>query len=65
MAVSAVTTTGLAFENVTENLSIAGRMVVMVAMFVGRLGALTMVLMIAGDDDPETVRYPKEDVLVG
>ena len=64
-AVSAVTTTGLAFENVTENLSIAGRMVVMVAMFVGRLGALTMVLMIAGDDDPETVRYPKEDVLVG
>ena len=64
-AVSAVTTTGLAFENVTENLSLAGRMVVMVAMFVGRLGALTMVLMIAGDDDPETVRYPKEDVLVG
>ena len=37
----------------------------MLAMFVGRLGALTIVLMIAGDDEPETIRYPKEDILVG
>ena len=64
-AVSAVTTTGLAFENVTESLSLSGRAVVMLAMFAGRLGALTMVLMMAGDEEPETVRYPKEDVLVG
>lgn len=64
-AVSAVTTTGMAFQNVTESLSIPGRIVVMLAMFIGRLGALTMVLMIAGDEEPETVRYPKEDVLVG
>jgi trk system potassium uptake protein TrkH len=64
-AVSAVTTTGLAFENVTETLSMPGRVVVMLAMFVGRLGALTMILMIAGDEEPETVRYPKEEVLVG
>ena len=28
-------------------------------------GALTVVLMIAGDDAPETIRYPKEDILVG
>lgn len=64
-AVSAVTTTGLSFSGATESLSIAGRFVVMLAMFVGRLGALTVVFMIAGDSDPETVRYPKEDVLVG
>ena len=64
-AVSAVTTTGLAFSDTTVLLSQPGRLVVMIAMFVGRLGALTVVLMIAGDDAPETVRYPKEDVLVG
>ena len=64
-AVSAVTTTGLAFSDTTVLLSHPGRLVVMIAMFVGRLGALTVVLMIAGDDAPETVRYPKEDVLVG
>ena len=64
-AVSAVTTTGLAFTDTTAALSLPGRLVVMLAMFVGRLGALTLVLMIAGDDAPETVRYPKEDVLVG
>ena len=64
-AVSAVTTTGLAFSDTTAGLSLCGRFVVMAAMFVGRLGALTVVLMIAGDDAPETVRYPKEDILVG
>ena len=64
-AVSAVTTTGLAFSDTTAALSLPGRFVVMLAMFVGRLGALTVVLMIAGDDAPETVRYPKEDILVG
>lgn len=64
-AVSAVTTTGLAFTDTTALLSLPGRFVVMLAMFVGRLGALTMVLMIAGDDAPETIRYPQEDVLVG
>lgn len=64
-SVSAVTTTGLAFEDTTAMLSVPGRIVVMLAMFAGRLGALTVVLMIAGDDDPEAVRYPREDVLVG
>ena len=64
-AVSAVTTTGLAFTDTTAALSLPGRFVVMLAMFVGRLGALTVVPMIAGDDAPETVRYPKEDILVG
>ena len=64
-AVSAVTTTGLAFSDTTAALSLPGWFVIMAAMFVGRLGALTVVLMIAGDDAPETVRYPKEDILVG
>ena len=49
----------------TAALSLPGRFVVMLAMFVGRLGALTVVLLIAGDDAPETIRYPKEDILVG
>lgn len=64
-SVSAVTTTGLSFDGTTASLSMAGRFVIMLAMFVGRLGALTIVLMISGDDEPETVRYPKEDILVG
>ena len=64
-SVSAVTTTGLSFDGTTASLSMAGRFVIMLAMFAGRLGALTIVLMISGDDEPETVRYPKEDILVG
>ncbi len=64
-SVSAVTTTGLSFGGTTASLSMAGRFVIMLAMFAGRLGALTIVLMISGDDEPEAIRYPKEDVLVG
>ena len=45
-AVSAITTTGLSIGDTTRNLTPAGRVVVMVAMFVGRLGALTVVMMI-------------------
>ena len=64
-SVSAVATTGLSVGDTTRSLSSAGQFVIMLAMFVGRLGALTIVLMIAGDDEPETIRYPKEDILVG
>ena len=34
-------------------------------LFAGRLGALAVVLMIAGNAAPEKVRCQKEDMLVG
>jgi Trk-type K+ transport system membrane component len=37
----------------------------MVSMFLGRLGAITVVMSIAGDEAPEAIRYPQEDVMVG
>lgn len=64
-AVSAVSTSGLSFSGVTESLSIPGRIVMMVSMFLGRLGAITVVMSIAGDEAPEAIRYPQEDVMVG
>jgi len=64
-AVSAVTTTGLAIGDTTASLSTAGRVVVMVAMFIGRLGALTVVLMIGDREAKRHVRYPAEELVVG
>jgi len=64
-AVSAVTTTGLSVGSTTPGLSFAGRIVVMVAMFVGRLGALTVVMMIGDREEKRHVRFPSEEIVVG
>ena len=64
-AVSAITTTGLSVGDTTARLSPAGRTVIMVAMFLGRLGALTVVLMIGSRESKRHVRYPNEELVVG
>lgn len=64
-AISAVTTTGLSLGDTTARLSPAGRFVVMCAMFVGRLGALTVVLMIGDRESNRQVRFPGEELVVG
>ncbi len=63
--VSAVTTTGLSMDDTTARLSPLGKGVVMVAMFIGRLGALTVVLMIGDRETRRYVRYPTEELVVG
>ena len=64
-AVSAITTTGLSIGETTSHLSSAGRGVIMVAMFVGRLGALTVVMMIGDRESNKHVSFPSEEIVVG
>jgi trk system potassium uptake protein TrkH len=64
-AVSAVTTTGLSVGTTTADLTPWGRAVVICAMFVGRLGALTVVLMIGDREAKRHVRFPTEEIVVG
>lgn len=64
-AISAVTTTGLSLGDTTARLSPAGRAVIMCAMFFGRLGALTVVLMIGDCESNRRVRFPTEELVVG
>ena len=64
-AISAVTTTGLSVGSTTASLSAAGRVVVIVAMFIGRLGALTVVMMIGDKETKRHIRYPTEEIVVG
>ena len=64
-AISAITTTGLSIGNTTSELSKVGRIVVMAAMLVGRLGALTIVMMIGARESKRHVRYPSEELVVG
>lgn len=64
-AVSAITTTGLSIGDTTANLSSAGKCVLMCAMFAGRLGALTVVLMIGGREEGGRIRRPAGEIIVG
>ena len=64
-AVSAVTTTGLSVADTTPSLSFAGRCVIMVAMFIGRLGALSVVMLIGDRESKRHVRFPTGEVVVG
>lgn len=62
--VSAFGTVGLS-TGITPHLSDFGKIVIMVSMFVGRLGPLTMVLAIRNLQRTKLVTYPEERVMVG
>ena len=64
-SVSAITTTGLSVGDTTKSLSPAGRAVIMVAMFIGRLGAFAVVMMIGDRESKSRVKYPSEELVVG
>lgn len=62
--VSAFATTGLSLP-FTAELNAFGRIVVMLMMFWGRLGALTIVVALARPRPPQPVTYPEEQLLIG
>ena len=64
-SLSAITTTGLSIGDTTARLTPVGRIVIMVGMFLGRLGALTVVLMIDSRESKRHIRYPSEELVVG
>ena len=63
--VSAVSTSGLSCADTTVSLSTVGRIVIMVCMFCGRLGAIAIVMLIGGQEERTTIRYAKEELVVG
>jgi len=62
--VSAFGTVGLS-TGITSTLSDFGKIVIMVCMFVGRIGPLTMVLAIRNLQGTKLVTYPEERIMVG
>lgn len=63
-SVAAATTVGLSLGQ-TPTLSTAGRLVIIVCMFIGRLGPLTIALLLGNRDEAERIRFPEEEVAVG
>ncbi len=62
--VSAAATVGLSINH-TPTLSTAGRMVIIVCMFVGRLGPLAVALLVGAREESRRIRYPEEEIVVG
>ncbi len=62
--VSAFATTGLSLA-FTDRLNFFGQVVIILMMFWGRLGALTIVLALARRSPPQPVYYPEEQLYLG
>ncbi len=62
--VSAYGTVGLS-TGLTDELTVAGRVVIILAMFVGRLGPLTVLVALAGRPDAARYAYPEEQPIIG
>lgn len=62
--ISALGTAGLS-TGITASLSNASRICLIVAMFVGRLGPLTIALIVSVPRMQDKVRYPEEAVMIG
>ena len=61
--VSAFGTVGLSM-GITGSLSVIGKWIIIIVMFVGKLGPLTLAFSLSRPDK-EKIRYPKEDILTG
>ncbi|MFH1640222.1 MAG: TrkH family potassium uptake protein [Chloroflexota bacterium] len=62
--VSAFATVGLS-SGITLGLSLAGRLLMIILMFVGRLGPLTLVLSLRQRQQPSLYRYPGGTISIG
>ncbi|QCR31616.1 TrkH family potassium uptake protein [Lysinibacillus sp. SGAir0095] len=61
---SAFGTTGMSL-GITEHLSTEGKFVIMILMFIGRVGLISFLYTLGGRVDKPPYRYPKERVIIG
>jgi trk system potassium uptake protein TrkH len=62
--VSAFGTVGLS-TGITSHLSFIGRIIIIITMFIGRIGPLTLAIAIGQREYPAAYKYPEERVMVG
>ncbi len=62
--VSAFGTVGLS-TGITGSLSMTGRFLIILTMFIGRVGPMTLALAIGGQREKFSIRYPEEKIMIG
>ncbi len=63
-AISAFGTVGLTL-GITPSLSEIGKLVIIITMYCGRLGLLTIAVALAKKDIANTIKYPEDKILIG
>lgn len=62
--ISAFGTVGLSLGT-TRELTPAGQLIIIASMFIGRVGPLTLVMLLGSRGISQRVRYPEEDITIG
>ncbi|MEH1947678.1 MAG: TrkH family potassium uptake protein [Nostoc sp.] len=62
--VSAFATVGLS-TGITGTISTAAKLILIITMYVGRVGVLLLMSAVLGDPRPSRIHYPEENLLVG
>lgn len=62
--VSAFATVGLS-TGITADLSVVAQFVIILTMYIGRVGVLLFMSAIVGDPRPTRIQYPEENLLIG
>ena len=62
--ISAFATVGLSM-GITASLSTGAKLILVLAMYIGRVSVLLVIAAIIGDARPTSLQYPKENLLVG
>ena len=57
-------TVGLS-TGITAQLSIFSKLVIVIAMYIGRVGVLLLISALLGEPKPTLVNYPEENLLIG
>lgn len=62
--VSAFATVGLS-TGITEDFSVLSRLIIVITMYIGRVGVLLLMSAVLGEHPPSSIDYPEENLLVG
>ena len=62
--VSAFATVGLS-TGITASITVAAKLILVMTMYIGRVGILLLMAALLGDPKPSLVRYPEENLIVG
>lgn len=63
-ATSAIATVGLS-RDFTSHLQITGKLIIILCMYLGRIGPISLAIFFSSRKKPALITYPKEDITVG
>ena len=64
-SVSAICTVGLSLGDTSTNINEVGKLIIMILMYIGRIGPLTLLLFLLAREKPGKVSYPEERIIIG